>query len=1364
MFSNRNTYMRLRGRDLLVGLAIVITTTIPSSANAQIIDLDGDGLDDIWQAVYNAQTLLPDDDEDGDHQSNLAECVAGTDPFNPDSFHYVSEIERRTPVTTIGWPSVSGKEYRIDYCTDLLNCGWISTGIELYGSGAELSVEITAGSNPLITGALSRDAWHDVPGEQIGSLTNHPDYPDNPHGTELIPRSKGPVNIADDYGARIRGYVIPGRGSQHRFFIASRHDSELYLSTDENPSNATLIASCNDPTTKDEEWEKNESQVSSPVTLSAGKRYYIEVLHKCGTEDDHVSVAWSIRRTSDVPGLTNLMQQAEMQFNDDDVEPQPLWTAPAIIPGPNLSPVFNGTAISNVVAAVTPNYFRVTVDDVDTDGEGVNDWSERALYGYIPFDVESTSSGSDDFITISNALEAVSETVSVGIRDDSAYEDNSSPERNVARFRMDRIGTLAPLTVFFSFSGSSNPAEGSSDPSDYNVEDENGSPISGAVTLPFGAVSVDVVIDPILDTIHEYPEIVTLSLDPNSNYVAGVTASNRVAIYDAHDLPQNEKLFVGIHVPEIGASTVGFGLATLLLNGPNTSARINHTFSSLTSTQNNSHVHKSILAPDGVTLLPGSQVEEITNSVGAPLLGPLVDYPWTIHPSGAHSAQTIIDSLYGQTNETPIYINVHTENYPSGEIWAFFSQQEGSSVFEPPPDPPAISNLTGEALRRDVTRFLTQATLGPNSNEVDALVDDININFGGDRIAAFDSWIDNQFALDQTRAIDYTLGADNQEWVLREHFDYPTNNYIGTNTPPTPPPLPTNWPAMGGPAMDLYDSLDPATWQMPTAPYPLHQTNINVRNLFNPNLGEVNHNNRRRSHWLAMVRARDQLRQRLAFAWSEITVVSEDNATIRSRHYGASRYYDMLGENSDDTYRQLLEDVTYHPIMGKWLSHLQNQKAIVDPQTGEILVSPDENYAREIMQLFSIGLIHRHPDFTLKLGSNGLPISTYDNNDITEMARIFTGLSFSKYANSPEAWVNPFNNTLFTRGNGNKYYGATYEYPMLMFGTFHDPDPKLILDDVSINNTNILDLTVRGTQDISDALDALALHSNAPPFICRLLIQRLVSSNPSRGYIYRVAQAFEDNGSGMRGDLVAVTKAILLDYEARSLELTDNVSYGKQKEPIVRYMQLLRAMDAKSQLPISDLTPYAYPASQLDNFPPGSSRYRYNYTDTQLGQTPFNAPSVFNWFIPDFQPGGAISSAGLFAPEFQITTESSVIQVVNYHYSILFNSSGQGGTPLPGATNSVEDNIQIDITDLANIWLAASGTEEQKDAALVDQLDAIMTAGKLKENYENAPLPNPRDSIIEMLTFLSTSSSGIRSKVQHGIYLLATSPEYITQK
>ena len=1358
--------MRLLGRDLpVVFLAIFIAAALPTPANAQIIDLDGDGLDDVWEAVYNAQTLLPDDDEDGDYQSNLSECVAGTDPFNPDSLHHVSAIERRTPVTTIGWPSVAGKTYRIDYCNDLLNCGWLSTGVELYGSGGELSVELDAGSEPLITGALSRDAWHDVPGEQIGALTNHPDYPDSPHGTELIPNSKGPVNIADDYGARIRGYVIPSRGSQHRFYIASRHESEFYLSTDDNPSNANLIAWCDDPTTEEDEWEKKETQLSSVVTLSAGKRYYIEVLHKCGTEDDHVSVAWSIRRSSDLPGLTNLMQQAEMQYStEEEVEPQPIWTAPAIIPGSSLSPLFDASAVSNVVAAIAPNYFRVTVDDVDTDGEGLNDWSERALYGFVPFDVESTSSGSDDFITVSNALEAVSETVSVGIRDDSAYEDSGGPERNVARFRVDRIGSLAPLTVFFSFSGSSDPNEGSSDPTDYNVEDEFGSVITGTMTLPFGAVSADVVIDPVLDTIHEFPEIVTLTLDANSNYVAGATASNRVSISDALDLPENEKLLVGVHIPEIGASTVAFGLATLLMNGPNTKGRVNHSFSALTSPQNNSHVHKSVLAPDGITLLPGAAVQEITNSVGQPLLGPLVDYPWVIQASGAHSVKAIIDSLFGQTNETPIYINVHTDNYPTGEIWAFFSVQEGSSVFEPPPEPPAISNLTGEALIRDVTRFLTQATLGPNSNEVDALVDDININFGGDRIAAFDSWIDDQFALDQTRAVDYTLGADNQEWVLREHFDYPTNNYIGTNTPPTPPPLPTNWPAMGGPAMDLYDSLDPATWQMPTAPYPLHQTNINVRNLFNPNLGEVNHNNRRRSHWLAMVRANDQLRQRLNFAWSEIMVVSEDNATIRSRHHGASKYYDLLGENCDDTYRELLEDVTYHPIMGKWLSHLQNQKAIIDPMTGEILVSPDENYAREIMQLFSIGLLNRHPDFTLKLDSSGLPIATYDNDDITEMARIFTGLSFSKYANGPEAWENPFNNTLFTRGNGNKYYGATYEYPMTMFGTFHDPDPKVILDDVSINNTNILDLTALGTQDISDALDALNVHSNVPPFIGRLLIQRLVSSNPGRGYIYRVAQAFEDNGIGVRGDLKAVTKAILLDYEARSLELTDNVSYGKQKEPIVRYMQLLRAMDAKSQLPISDLTPYAYPASQLDNFPPGSSRYRYNYTDTQLGQTPFNAPSVFNWFIPDFQPGGAISSAGLFAPEFQITTESSVIQVVNYHYNISFFSNGQGGTPLPGSTNNVEDNIQIDITDLANVWIAALGTEEQKDAALVDQLDRILTAGKLKERYENAPLPNPRDSIIDMLTFLSTSSGGIRSKVQHGIYLLATSPEYITQK
>ena len=270
-----------------------------------------------------------------------------------------------------------------------------------------------------------------------------------------------------------------------------------------------------------------------------------------------------------------------------------------------------------------------------------------------------------------------------------------------------------------------------------------------------------------------------------------------------------------------------------------------------------------------------------------------------------------------------LYINVHTSQFEPGEIRAVYGLAQGGA-FSPPAAPPAITTLTGDDLSRDVARFLTQATFGPTEAEIQALVDDINNNHGGDRIAGFSQWIDDQLALDQTNLYDYTWAADQQEWELR--------------------------------------NADPATFS---------------------NQNDPDHNNRRRGWWPLAISAHAQLRQRAGFALSQIFVVSEAEYNDRVRHYGAATYYDRLLQAADGNFRVLLEDVSKSPIMGAYLSSLKNQKAILDGG-GNVIVSPDENYAREIMQLCSIVLLMLNPDGTLELDSNGLPIQTYTNEDITE--------------------------------------------------------------------------------------------------------------------------------------------------------------------------------------------------------------------------------------------------------------------------------------------------------------------------------------------------------------------------------------------
>ncbi|MES2738130.1 MAG: DUF1800 family protein [Verrucomicrobiota bacterium] len=693
----------------------------------------------------------------------------------------------------------------------------------------------------------------------------------------------------------------------------------------------------------------------------------------------------------------------------------------------------------------------------------------------------------------------------------------------------------------------------------------------------------------------------------------------------------------------------------------------------------------------------------VTAGVGAELrptlpIGQVNNETWNLTQVGALTGQNQVDALY-QSGGKWVYLNIGTGTYPAGEISGIFSRQTGSSTFTPPAAPPALPTLTGDDLTRDVARFLTQASFGPTQAEITSLVNVINTTHSGNRIAGYNAWIDAQFALDQTKLLAYTEAADAHEWDLR------------------------------GAAPDNFTNND-----------------------------EPRHNNRRRGWWLLTTKAHDQLRQRVTFALSELFVTSEDLALLRNKHYGLASYYDLLGNRADGNFRTLLEEVSKSPVMGKYLSHLQNQKTVLDG-SGNVLFSPDENYAREILQLFSVGLVNLHPDGTLKLGADGLPIQTYGNNDITNLARVFTGWSFGKRHGSAANGYPVQNNTNFFQGNGPAYYQASWTNPLINFAAYHDTAAKTVLGSSIAAGLN-------GQQDLTAALDIIFAHPNVAPFISRRLIQRLVTSNPSNGYIHRVAQKFENNGTGTRGSLKAVIKAILTDYEARSLDVISNVGYGKQKEPILRYVQLLRAVGGKSDILLSTLSSFGYPSAQFDNFPAGTTLYRYAATDAQLGQTPQAAPSVFNWFLPDFNPGGDVAAAGLVAPELQLSTETSVVQVINYHYQITNVDNGQGVNPLIGATDALEDNVRLDRTPFVTLYdaeITAGKTVVQALTTVLDQLDLILTSGNLKVRYASAAVPNPRSIILDTVSTLpGTPTSAAR--VKELLYLLVSSPEYIHQK
>ncbi|MGC3988855.1 MAG: DUF1800 family protein [Chthoniobacteraceae bacterium] len=438
--------------------------------------------------------------------------------------------------------------------------------------------------------------------------------------------------------------------------------------------------------------------------------------------------------------------------------------------------------------------------------------------------------------------------------------------------------------------------------------------------------------------------------------------------------------------------------------------------------------------------------------------------------------------------------------------------------------------------------------------------------------------------------------------------------------------------------------------------------------------------------WKNSLTAPDQLRQRVAFALSEIMVTSDAPNALTQVPVAMSSYTDMLLNDAFGNVRQLIEDVTLHPTMGQFLNMAHNDKA--DPVKG---THPNENYAREVMQLFTIGLNRLNPDGSLALNTSGNPVPTYGQTEITGIARVFTGWNWAQ--SGAASWSN---------------YTANYRAPMVPVPSHHDGAAKPILGGI------VLPSGQSQAQDLKDTLDVIFYHPNFGPFLARELIQRLVTSNPSPGYIYRVASAFNDNGSGVRGDMKAILKAILLDYEARSPAVVTGVGYGHEREPVLRLSALYRAFNASS-------TGGTYPLHNLDG---------------SLGQTPMHSASVFNFFSPNYSQPGPIAQASLFSPEFQITTDSTVISSANTMRSATFQA----------ASTTSSTVIACDFTP--QIALASNPT------TLVDSLNTLLMGGQMSSAM--------RSQVISTVTSISASST--LERAQTAVHLIVTSPQFVIQK
>ncbi len=560
-----------------------------------------------------------------------------------------------------------------------------------------------------------------------------------------------------------------------------------------------------------------------------------------------------------------------------------------------------------------------------------------------------------------------------------------------------------------------------------------------------------------------------------------------------------------------------------------------------------------------------------------------------------------------------------------------------------------VGNETTNSLpnAKSAARFLIQAAYGPDLAPANGLPPNVVEVMN----LGFDGWINDQF----TRPLGYI-----QPWV--------------------------DWAAANGNTLQLYGNWKENSWWSRAMGAPL----------LRPDAGTN--------------QAPDPLRQRVAFALSEILVTSDRPEQLGVEQVGMANYYDLMVKHAFGNYRDLLYDVARHPAMGIFLSHLGNQKA--DPVNR---VYPDENFAREVMQLFSIGLWQLNPDGTRLLDTNGLPIATYNNGDITELARVFTGFSFG-------------NNVNFD------LYPRDFTVPMKCWDAYHDCDPKTLLRGFSLpaRTPSSGNTGTAGLADMDLAISNLFVHPNVGPFVGRQLIQRLVTSNPSTNYVARVAAAFADNGSGVRGDMKAVVKAILLDPEARDPAMMSVPTWGKLREPLLRVVNFARAFNASSPSGYYPLDQFA-----LDHL-----------------EDPMNSPSVFNYFLPGYSPPGAVTEQGLVAPEFQIINASSAITGPNYFWNAILGDLHRWGA---GNTNYA---VRLNVTNELAMIVSPSQFNDYTPAGpagdpdpLIRRLDMALTGGTLSAR---------EFQIIREAMLRVGPPTGLwhKERLRLAIYLIVTSPDF----
>ncbi len=755
-------------------------------------------------------------------------------------------------------------------------------------------------------------------------------------------------------------------------------------------------------------------------------------------------------------------------------------------------------------------------------------------------------------------------------------------------------------------------------------------------------------------------------------------------------------------------NTNASGTATLVLSADETSATLSLNYSGLSSAASAAHVHGP--ADPGVSASP---VKDIPRE-------PFSNFVWTFAPVGSLSVQDQVNALKGGR----LYINVHSANYPNGEIRGQFFPAGTNDSYAVTASPSTV------APGGNLTVSWTAPAGRPSTDWVGLY----RTGAGNDSYV----WADyTGGTATGSRSLAAPAQADSYEfrYFLQDGYTLAARSgpvTVGMGT--------------GATSADVVRFLEQATFGPTKADidrvtqigFPAYLNEQfaaplsgydNVRVTFNAATGFFNENDfvgLRERFFQNAVQGSDQLRQRVAFALNQILVVSAadlpggvGNAGTTTRNESGKvaallGYQKVIHENALGNYRNLLYNITLNSAMGRYLNMANNVKA-----SSATAPQPNENYARELLQLFSIGVFVLNTDGTLRLDpATSEPIPTYGNAEITNFARALTGWTYAR----PDGTIasNGLNalhyGSMALSGTGSAGRATLTTYRPLIAdrravaSSNHDSGAKRLLDYQGVNPAN-RDLPAGRTaqQDLDAVINNVYNHPNVGPFICKQLIQHLVTSNPSRGYVQRVVQVFNSNRSNPV-QLQEVVKAILLDSEARG-DLKTAAGYGHLREPALFITSLLRALNATGT--------GANPFQDAPNL------------STNMGQNILNSPTVFNFYLPDYRIN--VGDQSLLSPEAQLLTTETVVRRVNFVNTLLYGT-------IPG--------VAINISE----WQALAGNPAQ----LVDALNQRLMHGAMPQAM--------RDRILTAVNEVPAGTNQMRDRARIALYLIGSSMQYQVQQ